>query len=241
MNATHKFINPPLVEAVCEIAFSTKEWSPVIPGLFYNAIKSQFPIIQSAPIVNPLNQIRINFPPNIVNPFTQFWNNERDTLIQLSNNMLTINKLPKYDCWENYYSTICNAYKELKNVLNIENVSRVGLRTINKIDIENHSLEQLKKYLNISPSLPVIIGDPCNSIQMNFEFPLISNEDILALSILTLKSEPNYQAPLMFQLNMLKINNIINIEDWIQKAHDKLYDVFVSCLTQSSINKFNNE
>lgn len=242
MPNTHQYKNPPLVEAVFEMFFTSTEWSSIIPGLFYTEIKSQFPKIKQSNIGFGISfdngGIKIGSGNNEI---TQYLNNEEDTIIQLSNNMLTVNKLPKYNGWENYRILISFAVDTLKRVLNITSVQRIGLKTLNKIDIGSHSLANLKKHFTIYPSLPSFLETDINSLQLNIESPIVVNEEIMAILLVTLKREPNYEAPVMFQLYTTKIANVpSNYQDWLETAHNRIYEIFNQSLTEFSKTEFDN-
>ena len=55
---------------------------------------------------------------------TQYKNSTNDTIIQLSSNLLTVNKLPKYNGWESYSEIIIFAIKALNRALKIDRIDR---------------------------------------------------------------------------------------------------------------------
>jgi uncharacterized protein (TIGR04255 family) len=244
MNKITKYNNPPLVEAVFELFFQTTNWNPVIPGLFYNEIKEIFPKITS-------NQTGFGF---ILDPqgikigggnsdMTQYKNEEGNTIAQLTSGFLTINKLPKYNDWTSFKETIFFVIDALKRTLPPFETIRLGLKFINKIDIgSSHSYENFKKHFEVIPLIPKNFNNNLGSIQINLESPIIPDTEILALSLVSLKKEPNYNAPIMFQLYYTRIKDVTSvvIENWIQEAYLRLYETFDNSLTKSCKNGFNN-
>lgn len=244
MTNKKKYINPPLVEAVFEFFYHSNDWSPIIPGIFYSEIKDKFPNITK-------NQggFGISFDNNGIkiggggsNELTQYRNESNNTLIQLSNNLLTVNKLPEYDGWDSYLETIKFAINALNRVLNVEKINRIGLKAINKIEINSHSYNNFKKYFTIYPLIPKNIKTDLSSIQLNFETPIIDKTEILAISLATLRKEPNYEAPVMFQLYVTRIREIENekIEQWLESSHKIIVETFENSLTENCKNNFNN-
>ena len=234
-----KYTNPPLVEAVFEFFYTSSSWSPVIPGMFFNEIKDKFPVITQ-------NQGGFGFSIDASgvilggghNELTQYKNITNDTIIQLSGNLLTVNKLPKYSGWESYLETITYAINALNRVIKVDKINRIGLKAINKIDIKNHTIEQFKYHFNIYPTLPVNINS-LNSIQINIESPVIENKEILAISLNSLRKEPNYEAPVMFQIYVTRIIDVPeNIIEWTEQAHKLLYTTFDNSLTIDCKNNF---
>jgi uncharacterized protein (TIGR04255 family) len=242
METTRKYKNPPLVEAVFEYFFSSTEWTSIIPGLFYSEIKDKFPNISQNKggfgVTFDGKGLRIG---GGNSDLTQYKNQEGNTIIQLSSNMLTVNKLPKYEGWESFIEIIINAVEALKMIINITKVERIGLKFLNKIDINFHSLENLKKYFTIYPVIPLPSENNLNSIQLNIETPIIENKEILAILLSTLQKEPNYQAPVMFQLYTTRIADVQpDYREWLEKAHLTLYDSFNQSLTAEAKNQFDN-
>lgn len=234
--------NPPLVEAVFELFYTSSSWSSITPGMFYNEIKNKFPNITQNQggfgIAFDGKGLKIG---SGNSDLTQYKNSNNDTIIQLSSNLLTVNKLPEYKGWESFLEVITYAIDILKHIVNIEKINRIGLKTLNKIDIESHSIDQLKKYFYVYPNLPSNINNNLNSIQINLESPIIENQEILAILLATLKKEPNYEAPVMFQIYMTRINNIPeNYIEWLQDAHDKLSKTFESSLTEFCKKQFDH-
>lgn len=244
MAESKKYLKPPLVEAVFELFYRTTEWSPVIPGIFYNEIKDKFPNINTNQsgfgIVLDPRGIKIG---GGNNELTQYKSQDNQTLVQLSNNLLTVNKLPEYESWESYKETIEDTLKAFRKIYKKVEINRIGLRFINKIDIgDSHSFTNFKKYFDVYPIIPNNITKELNSIQLSFESPLIKDTEILAISLATLRKEANYNSPVILQLYITRIKDIsgINIEEWIEKAHLELRDTFENSITKQCKKEFDN-
>ncbi len=243
MAVNKKYKNPPLTEAVFEIFFTCKDWSPIVPGLFYNEIKSDFPNISQAPggafgIAFDTSGFQIG--PGS-NDLTQYKSFDNSTIIQLSNGLFTVNKLPHYEGWENYRGVIQSAVASLRKVVKIETINRVGLKAINKIDLKKHTYENFKGCFNVFPSIPQgILSNDLSSIQLNIETPVVPETEILALLLLTLRKEPKYEAPAMLQLyyTRIKDNKDIKIEEWLEKAHSALHKAFDDTVTEQKKKEF---
>jgi len=241
MAKTKKYNKPPLTEAVFELFFESSNWSPAIPGIYYSKVQKKYPIISQSP-----GGFGISFGPKGLqlgagnNDLTQFKSTDGSSIIQLSNNLLTVNKLPEYGGWESYKLMILEALSTLKEVLKINKVNRVGLKTINKIDINVNTYENFKKHFNVYPVLPK--GSNANSIQLNYETPVNDNSDILAISLATLNKEKGYEAPTLFQLYFTKIKDVEmqETEDWIENAHKHLHKAFDESLTEECKKSFDN-
>ncbi len=243
MEATKKYKNPPLTEAVFELFFQSSNWTPAIPGMFYSRVNKNYPIISQTSggfgISLGSQGVQIG---SGNNNLTQFKSSDNASIIQLSNNLLTVNKLPKYDGWDSYNKMINDAINNLYKVLEISTINRIGLRTINKIDIQSHNYENFKKYFNVYPSMPEGLDNNFNSIQLNYETPTTNNE-VLAINLNTLRKEPNYEAPVLFQLYYTKLNGIEknSIDDWLVEAHSKLHNTFENIISSECKTNFDND
>lgn len=237
----HKFKNPPLIEAVFECHFATSEWNSITPGLFFNEVKERFPKISqgSKGFGFSMGQGNLKFGGNNV---TLFENPATNTTIQLTENVLSINKLPKYVSWEDYLKDIKFAMESLKKVVKIAAFRRFDLHTLNKIDIGNLTEENFKKYFKIYPVLPEEIIHNSNSIQLDFEFPLVEKREFLKLNLRSLIKEKGYDAPILFSLYKVGlVNNNINYLEWLDEAHSLLHKTFIDSLTEEAINSFDND
>jgi len=240
MAKTKKYSNPPLTEAVFELFFESSNWSPAIPGIFYNKVQKRYPIISQSP-----GGFGISFGPKGLqlgsgnNDLTQFKSTDGTSIIQLSNNLLTVNKLPEYEGWESYKLMILKALDVLKEVLDVKKVNRIGLKAINKIEINKATYENFKEFFTVYPVLPE--GSNTSSIHLNYETP-VNFDSVLAISLATLNKEKEYEAPTLFQLYFTKIKNakIQEIEDWIEIAHGHLNKAFEVSLTDKCKKSFNN-
>ena len=243
MAVTKKYKNPPLTEAVFEIFFTCKNWSPVVPGVLYNEIKSNFPNISQVP--GGAFGISFDAPGFQIgsgtNDITQYKSADNSTIIQFSNGLFTVNKLPRYEGWESYRKVILSAVASLRKTVEIESINRIGLKAINKIDLKKHTYENFKSTFNVFPLIPQgFLSNDLSSIQLNIETPSIQETEILALSLVTLRKEPKYEAPAMLQLyyTRVKDNSDIKIEEWLEIAHSALHNAFDSTVTEQKKKEF---
>jgi uncharacterized protein (TIGR04255 family) len=239
-----KYDKSPLIEVVFEISFNAaNKWNDVIPGLFYSKIEKRFPKI--SPRINNIgitnNSLQVAKSVNT----TLYKNEEENTIVQLSNNIFSVNKLPNYEGWDKFISDIDYAYKSFREIIELHlspiQVNRIGLRYINKIDIEKHSVSNLKNYLNIYPNLPAYI-DSINAIQIALESQHQKegiNKNILSINIATLKQDAQYKAPILFEIDYLNQFNVdlSKYKEWLIDSHEEIDNVFDLSLTEMSKRK----
>ncbi len=243
MEETKKFKNPPLIESVFELFFQSSDWNPAIPGIYYSKVNSTYPIITQS-----TGGLGIALGPQGVqigsghNQLTQFKSSDNSSIIQLSNNLLTVNKLPKYNGWKSYKKMILDAVDNLSETLDVQAINRIGLRAVNKIDVKAHDLVNFKESFNVYPKIPEGVANDFNSLQLNYETPFPNNE-VLAIKFTTVRKEQGYNAPVIFTLHYAKLSSLEmnSIEKWLDKAHMKLHSAFNSIITTGKKKEFDNE
>jgi len=243
MEINKKYKSPPIKEAIFELFFESINWTPATPGIFFNLVKDKFPIIIQLPGgfgISFMQGIQVG-PGN--NGIIQFKSEDGKSIIQLSNNLLTVNRLPEYIGWEFYKIMILYSIECLNKSLKITKINRVGLKSINKIDIKSHSYENFKRCFNVYPTLVDSANTNLNSIILNYESFLNENKDVLAVHIATLNKEIGYEAPALFQLYYTRITDVKEnlIEEWLETAHKQLYESFDTILTTECKSSFDND
>jgi len=249
MSFVKKYKSPPLVEAVFELFFQAENWSFISMASFYAEIKDQFPEIGASKngigiTINDGNGLILGEPEN---KLAQFKNISGDTVIQLSNSLLTVNKLPKYDCWESYLKTIQYILTAFNKTVKTRSINRFGLKMLNKVDVgEIHSYDNFLKHFKVYPVSPNSTRSlEMTNTQFQFEFSLDSNHtEFLALSFLTGLNEPEMNSPVIFQLYRTKMQDGLEISDisnWLEAAHSSLTTTFEDCITDYCRETFNNE
>jgi uncharacterized protein (TIGR04255 family) len=75
---------------------------------------------------------------------------------------LTISRLPPYPGWEKFYERLASAWKVWKRVTKIQDINRIGIRYINRIDIPTVELKNINvaDYLNFYANVPVFPENP---------------------------------------------------------------------------------
>ena len=241
------FENPPLIEALCEINFiPEKAWDLTYPADFYNAIKSNFPkkiTKTNQGIGFSINNRGINIGTNNRTQILQCYDENNHKLIQIGENLLVINSLPPYMKWESFKELIISKINLYKKLFSPKSISKITLKYTNKINIgEVCNYDNLKSYLNFRPEIPNIQNNNANSVSMNIEIPQGDNENILSLVLATLIKEKKLPAPVLFDLNYVKINKYLefsDIEKWLEEAHKTIKSFFIKSITEKAIKSFN--
>lgn len=215
-----------------------------MPGLVYQSLRKEFPIIREKPDGFQFGGFGM---PTLtpVSGTTQFVTERNDKLIQLSSSIFTANVVQDYKGWEEFFPVIESALNIFLQNVEEPAIARAGLRYINKIDVEQFTLANLKKCFNLAVSLPDGLKYDSNSLQLLMELPIVAQKEFVSISLATLLPHENYKAPVMLDIGCF-LNNPApeadtneDILSWLQRsAHPRLREVFELSLTDHCKSKF---
>ncbi len=241
--------NPPIVEAVCEFRFSKNTvWNSDIPSKLYEKIKDEFP---NTEIRNEQHiEIKATKKGGIEESNLEsvdrcvYLNNERKILIQIAPRMISISCLKPYPSWEVFKQKIKLAYDTLGELTEINEIDRIGLAYVDKIEIPEEPVklkEYFKFYPHLSNELPQVFGN----FIIGCDFIYNEGRDLCRLQLT--KAMPGKKENNAFLLTTdyftAKINSVKPIEaiNWIEKAHIELKQIFIGCITEKLEDLFNKE
>lgn len=134
---------PTIIEALCELHFRLPEespWRPSLLGELFRTIQVDFPEMEPATEMGvqlQLSQrgVRQTFlPPR---QRMQYKHASRPLLLQLAENIFTVNLLVPYPGWETMRRDILTFWHRAVEVLQASAITRIGLRYINRVDRES--------------------------------------------------------------------------------------------------------
>lgn len=160
MNNKHPtFPNPIIHEAICEIHFRLPDgvdWKTSLLGELYKHIQTDFPELEPVAQVGIQLQIGAGEVGQAVLPSQQrmrYRHASRNLLLQLSENILSVNVLPRYPGWAQMLQDILDAWGQVREVINPAIITQIGLRYINRI-LKAHSDETAGDWLAPSTYIP---------------------------------------------------------------------------------------
>jgi len=170
----------------------------------------------------------------------QFYNSDKSSLIQLDEELFTINQLKPYKSWDDYYDKIKYGYDKFKRIADYNKITRIGLQYINIIDLGK--IENLEEYFNIYPQTNYEID--YDRFVVGVVSPQTEANGDLRIEISTQRAEePNINR------FILSLDHFINkpdfIEDkslfkWIEESHTTIENNFLSIITDKLKTHFNN-
>jgi len=232
-----KYRNPPIVEALCEFQFiPIQPWDMTIPGLLYEKIIDRFPIKQQQ------MGFGIGFQPKEwgieqkveMLQRMQFLRSDKTALVQVGPDLLTINHLKPYPTWGIFKPLIIDNLEIYQEVAKPKGFKRIGLRYINKIDLDKRSRE-LTDYLNYYPFIPTNLPQMHETFQVRVEIPYEEGRDHLLLTLASAIPEKPDVISLLLDLDyIMAIPEGIPLDhasDWLEKAHIIVENAFEACIT----------
>ena len=240
--------NPPIVEAVCEFRFSKNTvWDSHIPSKLYEKIKDEFPNTEK----RKEQHLKINTTEKgIENSHLEstdrcvYLNNERTILIQIAPRMISISCLKPYPSWEVFREKIKLAYDILGELTEINEIDRIGLVYVDKIEIPEKRVEleeYFKFYPHLSNELPQVIGN----FIIGCDFVYNEGRDLCRLQLTKAMPEKKENNAFLLttdyftaKVNSVKPGDAIN---WIEDAHIEIKKIFIGCITEKSEDLFNKE
>lgn len=240
-NAHPTYPNPTIQEAVCEIHFRLQEsiaWNPAIFGELFKRIGSEFPNLEPAMRVGVELQVGAKGISQALLPPPQQWmryrHATRNLLLQLSENIFTVNVLPKYPGWARMKEDILASWAKAREVIKPDKIMRIGLRYINRIE-RTHPDERPGDWLAPSDYIPKAVLSSLSGFLSRLE----ARTDPHSWVIVTLgeMSDTSGQgrAPIILDIDCIVEKEIGTSEDAIteeiQRLHDTAWSVFSVSMT----------
>jgi uncharacterized protein (TIGR04255 family) len=231
--------NKPLVEAIFELGWSVPDpndqFLDVLPGLYYNEVRDDYPFIENL----PASQIPI---PLLRNAVRHRFRKERDgwPLTQLGPGLLTVNDTVGYTTWSEFLPRIITAVCALAKVYDkAEPFTRAELRYINAVEFDSQRhrfAEFVERSLHTSIALPNLsdgVGATSDvenanvTAQVHLKRPRGLGEFMVALG--TYHEKP----AVIFHINVRSHGEYAptsqqDIQQWANDAHDIVDSWFMS-------------
>jgi uncharacterized protein (TIGR04255 family) len=236
-----KYKNPPILEAFCEIFFAGSEWDDTIPGSFYQRVQGTYPDKQQ------LTSFGVTFlfaPQGQVNAqgrsdknLMRFIKHDKSQLIQLAENLLTVNQLQPYCGYQQFQSDIDKAIKEYISIAAPKKVERIGVRYVNQIIIPSDNFD-LSEYLKLLPGVPEDVATAITGFTTRVS--LVARHPDHQIYVTLSNATPISEGSTTLILDLydtLQVHNDANVESILKavtEAHDNIGHVFEGVITDKA-------
>ena len=237
--ARRAYRKPPIEQAICEIKFSPSlEWDWTIPGILYEQIKADFPVKKQAQslefTLNPKELSLVQEFKGAAGPM-QFLRPDHSEMVQVGPDLLSMHVISSYRNWESFFariSSICTLYQKITTPKGIQ---RVGLRYVNRIGFQETAFE-LTDYFNYYPHLPETMEQAHGPFLLGVLFPYNNGRDYLNAKMATVTK--GFTLDLDYYLAKPNAVEIGDLPEWISGAHEKIEQMFESCITEKTRSMF---
>lgn len=236
-----KLKSQPLVEALCEFQFEVTGGNELtLPGLFYAAVRDEFPVQTS------MDEVSLQIGASEIGGVGQAIKSQRlqlkrqddSAMLQIGRNRLIVNQLQPYESWEKFRVMIFEAFTKYVGLCGEFTLKRVGLRYINHIkpaEVESFSIED---FLIILPLFLKPLDKPISGFQQTYEFlhtvppaSLVHRTGVI--------EKPNGETLLVLDIDFVsretanlrsKEETYKWLHEWLDQAHNHIEDAFISSL-----------
>lgn len=226
----------PIVEALCEFRFSKESpWDMAIPGLLFGRLSEHYPERKQIRIVNeeirpgrtaPEHRVEIIDRMQLVAP-------DQKSLLQVNQNLLTVNRLAPYDKWETFKPRIEQALALYRDVAQPRGLDRIGLRYINRLSMPG-DIAVVENYFNFYPHLQ----HPLPQYMVDFNcFTRLQFDDLRASLNLVLRHDKTVKNAVGVILDLDIYTGTAEMDsamEWVEQAHERLDEMYRSAITDKT-------
>src|SRR5947209_7499109 len=235
---TKRYSNPPLVEVLCEFQFvADAAWDLTLLGQIYDKLKDFFPKKLQLPLnfavaINSQINGQTGTAPMI--PLVRFLDSDEKKLVQIGQNLLTVNHLNPYNSWDEFLPFIEKGFKIYCEVAKPKGLRHVGIRYINRIEVPR-SNTSLESFFRIRPYIPPDLPQDIESFLIGVNLPYEDAKDALRIQLGTVNPDMSSMLVLSLEISYIFAKpGEIALEDTlgrVDKAQKHIEEAFEACLT----------
>ena len=243
--------NPPVVEALCEVYFTSSNWDDSIPNLFYEEIKDRFPN-QEEKVLHRVD-LTVDVPNETISSGMHsgpsrklFSTEERDQIIQITEKLFVFNQLTPYHSFHSWESIFHAVFDTFAKLVSPYAVDRIGVRYLNHVTIPK-SRFQMSDYFTIFPIIPLGSGNVHGDFLINCVVPQSDEGHILTYSFSKIVPEPTDEISQVFLLDLYDQASLgptlseSEFKSHVRVAHGNVVQAFEGSITDRLRNLFDKE
>ena len=250
-NPERLYRNPPVVEALCEVYFTSSNWSDSIPSQFYEVIKDRFPK-QEEQLLHRVD-LTVDVPNETISSGLQlgptrkvFSTEEKNQIIQISENLFVFNQLTPYPSFRLWESTFYDVFDIFAKLVSSHAVDRIGVRYLNHVKIPERKFS-MANYFTIFPMIPLGSGRVHGDFLINCVVPQSDEGHFLTYSFSKIVPDPpdeNSQVFLLDLYNQASLGRTLSESEFkshVRVAHGNVRQAFEGSITDRLRNLFDKE
>ncbi len=232
--------NPPVVEALVELFFEGSTWDITAPGSFYERVKDRFPKKGQREQV----ELEVALRPGGANARMEsggrravFKSEDESRWVQVGGDVLVVNQLrpyPHFEAWSPTLFKMLAIYRELAQPANI---SRLGLRYINRVTIPRLSFK-LEHYFRAFVDIPDDLSDGHEEFLMRVQLRPPHSGHRLLFTLGTAQPEKAGSASLLLDLydtvTLDEEGSFDLVRERLDEAHANVEHTFERAITDAT-------
>ena len=233
----HKYVNPPVVEAVCEFRFApSTPWDTSIAARLYERMKHVFPREERRDIHElEVVQTEVGIEPKVRQTERfMFLSADGNEFIQVGPQLLATNRLKPYVSWEAYQPTIALAFEALMSVVPVDSIERIGLRYINRIEIASANVT-LDDYFEFRPYTGERLPKAMAAFRLAGLFAFDDRRAGCKIELVNAIAETPEATAFLLDIDYFttEVESVRahHALEWVWIAHQRVEDVFEGCIT----------
>lgn len=214
--ASNDYKKPPIIEAVIDIGFKT----PLNDNLINDYSKK---LNKHYPDIRNLSDINVSVSVNdIQNPSTttsaenkcRLSTSDQTQMLIISKSNYGFSQLAPYLGWDDFFNRFMRDWKVLKGLSGFREISRIGVRYINRIDLPMMNQEvDYTNFLNIYPHLP-------ESMDNVHAYSMQVMTTINEIGCLSRTNSAIVESPILGHVSFIIDNDLIRNKDLPQRDED---------------------
>jgi uncharacterized protein (TIGR04255 family) len=166
----------------------------------------------------------------------RFLSEDEKSLVQITNDVISINKLKPYDKWDSFKGTILQSLSAFVEINQPKAIRRIGTRYINRIEITVDHID-LDEYLLAVPGLPKEIPQVFDKWVQRVEVPFPCNGRLILQSG-SIREKGIEGVAFLLDLDFIiegpEPMSLGSAEEMIEFAHHSVEDAFEACITDKT-------
>lgn len=248
------YSNPPLIEAVCEFRFmpGPQPWGWITPGLMYDRVKNDFPIVQDQPALQMQMALPTEQPTatQLTGGISrvQFLRADGTAVVQVGPNALVVNHLRPYRNWDQFRTLIINQFDIYMEITEPLALAQVQLRYINKLELPQPDAGEaldVNKYCTVLPGIPDALNGWVNGFLQRIEIAVPGSNSLLVVQSGSVEAEQANHLGVLVDLEYtVNTGQAIALQaapEYIEEAHAEIERAFNHCFTPMAKKLFGGE
>ncbi len=244
-----KYKFPPVVEALAEVHFESAEFDPTLPGIFYEAIRGDFPTKQQIETLGV--QLMTSGGEQMAavkkgQPTIRFLSADGSRAVQIGSGVISVHQMRPYPQFKDWLPTFEKVFGQYVNIIGSPSVKQVTIRYLNEIKIPaKEQTINMGPYFGLYPQVPKTLGEQHNQFVLRIELiPPIPRHYLLATFGTAPKPSPTAAAFALDLYDQIQFPSGLpcsKVMDMVKEAHGNVEWGFEGIITDELRRIFKEE